>query len=394
MSNKNIVYTGVYNGYKFHVYLRGKKQCWQITSGAKLRLGFFIMRLSIMILFFFNMLAVSDKVKGEMEKKEIQNYIMDLQSDNTKLRRKAAFELGKIGDKRAVPYLIKTLEDRDVYVRSNAICALGELRDKNAVSALLERFGKEDRATMRCFIIGALSQIDDERAIPFFLKILKEEEVDVKGGVVYYLGEKRIAGAVPLLIETYYKDSDITLQREIMLALHKLKDERALPLLLDAVRNTNSLIRMEAVNALGSWGKEKPLLEVLKQEKDIFVRQGAIRYLGEMKSKKSIPILIQILKDNNENLDTRYGAAEALADLNEIEMLIESLGNKDVDVRYASSFALAKRKDPRAIPILIEAMRNKDLFPIVRAGAIKYLKERFIEQISPEVRKEIEDIIR
>ena len=68
MSNKNVVYTEVYNGYKFHVYLRGKN----------MGLSLFIMRLSIMILFFFNMLAVSDKVKGEVEKKEIQNYIMDL----------------------------------------------------------------------------------------------------------------------------------------------------------------------------------------------------------------------------------------------------------------------------------------------------------------------------
>ena len=54
------------------------------------------------------------------------------------LRRNAARALGKLGEKRAVPPLIRCLEFPDFYVREAATQALEVLNDKRAIPALIE----------------------------------------------------------------------------------------------------------------------------------------------------------------------------------------------------------------------------------------------------------------
>lgn len=54
------------------------------------------------------------------------------------LRRNAARALGKLGDRRAVPALIKCLECSDFYVREAAAQSLEMLRDPSAVTALMQ----------------------------------------------------------------------------------------------------------------------------------------------------------------------------------------------------------------------------------------------------------------
>jgi phycocyanobilin lyase subunit alpha len=54
------------------------------------------------------------------------------------LRRNAARALGKLGDRRAVPSLIKCLECEDFYVREAAAQSLAMLRDQTAATALIK----------------------------------------------------------------------------------------------------------------------------------------------------------------------------------------------------------------------------------------------------------------
>ncbi len=54
------------------------------------------------------------------------------------LRRNAARALGKLGDMKAVPSLIKCLECSDFYVREAAAQSLAMLRDQRAVPALMQ----------------------------------------------------------------------------------------------------------------------------------------------------------------------------------------------------------------------------------------------------------------
>jgi len=60
----------------------------------------------------------------------------DLRSSLAGVRSRAAWQLGQLGDKSAVPALIETLQDENEDVRWSAAWALGELGDKSAIPAL------------------------------------------------------------------------------------------------------------------------------------------------------------------------------------------------------------------------------------------------------------------
>lgn len=79
------------------------------------------------------------------EKEAIDLLLMALEDESDRapdggypLRRNAARALGKLGDKRAVPPLIRCLEFPDFYVRESAAQALEMLNDSKATNALIK----------------------------------------------------------------------------------------------------------------------------------------------------------------------------------------------------------------------------------------------------------------
>ena len=81
----------------------------------------------------------------------------------------------------------------------------------------------------------------------------------------------------------------------------------------------------------------KGLINALKH-KDEQVRKRAIDVLGEIKDPRAIELLIQSLKD--EYFDIKKKAAEILVKIGQpvVELLIQALKDKDRDIRSGGSF--------------------------------------------------------
>ncbi len=124
------------------------------------------------------------------------------------MREHAAYILGLMGDRAAVPALIEALHDPVPGVRLQAVKALGRLRDPSAIPALLStlhgadeqmssqifsslvRFGhaavpslieasKSHSAWIRWQSIRALSAIDDVRTVPVLVQALRDTDHSV-----------------------------------------------------------------------------------------------------------------------------------------------------------------------------------------------------------------------
>jgi len=76
-----------------------------------------------------------------------------------KVRVQAALVLGKLGDKRAVPALVKALKDSNATVRTVSCGALGRLGDSSAVGPLKEA-AKDGESMVRQAAEKALQQLD------------------------------------------------------------------------------------------------------------------------------------------------------------------------------------------------------------------------------------------
>ena len=100
----------------------------------------------------------------------------------------------------------------------------------------------------------------------------------------------------------------------------------------------------------------------LKSE-NITVRNTAIYYVGKNKEKRAVPVLIELLRNAQEK-ETKLNAIEALGkigDSGSVDLLIAFLGEKENEIRIATIEALGKIKDPRAVKPLINLLKDKDV---------------------------------
>jgi HEAT repeat protein len=88
-----------------------------------------------------------------------------------------AISLGRLGDRRAVPALLRTLEKGPRDSRMGVIVALGRLRAKEAVPPLLRLLNSD--SVYRCQAVEALGSIGDPRAAPALVKALKDKDASV-----------------------------------------------------------------------------------------------------------------------------------------------------------------------------------------------------------------------
>jgi HEAT repeat protein len=136
-------------------------------------------------------------------------------------RRNAAWALGALGNRTAVPLLTGTLRDVEPAVRRRSAWAIGVLEGSEAVQALIATLEDTD-ATVREQAAWALGVIGDRRAVEPLMKSLA--------------------------------DSAASVRRQSAWALGVLGDNRAVPALTKALKDTEAPVRRQAAWALGVIG--------------------------------------------------------------------------------------------------------------------------------------------
>ena len=145
--------------------------------------------------------------------------------------------------------------------------------------------------------------------------------------------------------------------------LGQTRSEKALPILVDSLGDEDSAVRRAAAQALGKIGSEmavEHLLEALGDE-DWLVRWIAAYALGEIGSEKAVEHLLVALRD--EDAKVRWRAADALGrTASEIatEHLLEALRDEDSSIRWKAAEALGKIGSEIAIEHLLKALRDED----------------------------------
>lgn len=225
--------------------------------------------------------------------------------------------LARIKENRAVPAIIKNLKDKDNRVRVMAAGALGEIGDERAVDPLLENpdlvileFGrcsvakigapalpklvsaakkshlmgllpkKEGKDRRNRQAVSCIGQIKDEKAVSGLIKLLKDDDADVRLGAVRALASMKVRDAEP-------------------------EFERLL-------QDSNETVRMLTLRTLASADKGKYLPKVIAtvQEKMGYEKSHAIQLLGDLGAREYVGELEELLKDADEF--NRHYAAHAL----------------------------------------------------------------------------------
>ena len=162
----------------------------------------------------------------------------------------------------------------------------------------------------------------NEQSIPDYLNDIRSGSSHRKFQAAYELSKsikrgeaKRYPNLVDQVAAVYRssKNDDPRIRQYLTLVLGKLGDARAVPVLVEALKDPVVETRIYALIALGELRARGAVLEVMDaaRDEDKDVRKTAVYALGEIGDPRAIPVLEAAL--NEEVPDIRFNAALALS---------------------------------------------------------------------------------
>lgn len=235
--------------------------------------------------------------------------------------------------------LLLALQDKDRDIVSLASWGLAEVKDPSAVAPLSELLrDKEKPKELRWRAVWVLGEIGNPSASPALLEMLNEEDMYIRNSAIEALGKVKAGDAVEPLLALLKEAKEVSLKE----------------LLIEALGNTGD---PRAVDALAGFltASEVPL------------RHTAIHSLSKIKCQRSAELLLPLLRDKEMNLEAKEGLANLGASA--VPVLLNALKTapniSKVEIGEIFRFRL---KDPLAIAPLLSALKDEE--SIVRQYAV------------------------
>ncbi|HVP93905.1 MAG TPA: HEAT repeat domain-containing protein [Methanoregulaceae archaeon] len=212
-------------------------------------------------------------------------------------------DIERLKEKRDIHELVWMLRYPDLEIQWQAAAALSTF-GKEGVDHLLEALRKTRNKHVKLGIIEALGEIRDNRAVPDLLKALKDNDNEIRWEAALALGEIGDAGSIPALVEGL-KDEDRYVRYATAIALERL----------------NWKPENETLHAYLHLGKQEwdklqgigyPAIEALAvalKDRNADVREKAVQVLGEIGSPDAIPFVYRALRDASD--EVRWSAVKA-----------------------------------------------------------------------------------
>jgi HEAT repeat protein len=209
-------------------------------------------------------------LRGWIEQADL-NTRADIERDITRILERGIKSLRQLID-------LAIDSDQDLELRLIAYWLIGKFRSKQALSALI--LGSEDgSAFIRRQTADALKYSEPKEALPPLLKLLSDENSEVRKASAHSLGLVGSAAALPMLLTIAENQTEETEVRGMAVeALGSLGDVTSLPILIRLLADPSPDIRFWAVFALGELRDTRaiPYLESISLNDTAMTEFGAI----------------------------------------------------------------------------------------------------------------------
>ncbi|AFY73321.1 HEAT repeat-containing protein [Synechococcus sp. PCC 7502] len=282
----------------------------------------------------------------------IPDLIARLDGDDLAIAKKAALALGYMQSPQAIPNLVEALGNPDRQLYSHAATALGCMGTMEAIRWLVKMLNHKSvqvqASVAKALARGGLS------AVSPLVDILKRGEELVRIHAAHSLGQINSPLAVPALINAL-GDPVRTVRLEAAWALGQIRSPLACTALAARLTDVDLSVQSQAAQALKNIGSPCiPALSEMLKSPSSDTRTVAARTLGQMAIDQSVPLLIDVLY-NDEFPHVRCNAAAALGEIGSVECihpLAMMLKDGDRSVRNSAMRALRRINHPQAQEIL------------------------------------------
>src|SRR5688572_10785850 len=260
-----------------------------------------------------------------------------------------AYALQRINDARAVPALLELLKGEGQLTRAFAARGLGQVKAQSAAAPLREiAESAGEPNAVRIQAIRALALIGDPTAAAVMRRLIVSPKVDQN------------------------------VQLEAITALSQLRNQEGIDLLIDLVSAQWASVRAAALHALARTDVDTFMsaMSGLDPDPHWSVRAALATTIGDLGRERAQAPLTNLLKDADQRvipavLDAlaKVGATNAAAEMT------ARLTSDDPVVRAAAARGLATVKAPNAVPALVEALKRSqgDGLYVARTAALDAL---------------------
>ncbi len=265
----------------------------------------------------------------------------------------------------ASPVLIKALHSAHPLVRGRVAEVFAINKDRNAVPALLDALQGE-YFTLRSRAALALGTIGDAKAIRPLSQALKDPEDEVRSAACLALGMFKDPSTFDDITNVLLDDPKIDVRQAAAKALGNTGHPAALPYLMEALHDPfwwyeREYAAGDLLTAIEKMGEAAvgPLIEAL-QDKEGTVRKFAATLLGRLGDPRAIEPLGMALYDLHHEVGKV--SADSLARFGgpAFDILVAALSHPEMWIRIHSIGALAKIKDGRVTPIILEMLNDPE----------------------------------
>jgi HEAT repeat protein len=169
------------------------------------------------------------------------------------------------------------------------------------------------------------------------------------------------------------------------MSLGELRCKEAVPTLLAALDDSDPFVQKSAAEALGEIDDPRglePLLKLLDLRRKVSwqVRGAAARALARLKSPRAVPSLVRALNHPDDHVQTcaaeALGRMKARAAVTALCLALLDEKNHSAHSRGAVAIALGRIGDAEAVPYLIKALEDSQVYVQRRAvEALAMLKD-------------------
>lgn len=274
--------------------------------------------------------------------------------------RNAAKSLADIGEP-AAEALIGLLKDENLYVRWYTADVLGSIKSENVVQPLIKLLYDEDKNVRRA-AAGSLGRTGSEEAVQPLIEALQDQTRDISIAAARALGQIGAYEAIKPLIEIL-QDTTLGTAGATAEALGQIGAQEAVGPLIRCLEETGNCPYNEVGWALWKFGSERAVdafVAGLKEGTWWYVRSSNASALGKIRSEKAIDPLIEALKDESEKV--RRAAVLALMEIKSeraVEALAAALKDEDFEVRMYAKEALKRIEEPDALETFKDNKKSK-----------------------------------
>jgi len=284
-----------------------------------------------------------------------------LQSEDRETRQAAVIALGRIGDARAVPALVRLLTTDSLLVIP-AAGALAKIGDRGAFEALLGLIGHPQNAVRQAVIAG-INSIGHPEMAKRAVTLLQDPNPHVRESAVKIAGYFGYSDCVELIFDRC-RDEDEGVRRAAVEHIPYLDDDRAISILGEVLEKGTASVRASAAQALSQIDSPRALsyLTAALNDNDTWVRYFAARSIGRHGYTEAVEALAQLAQTDSAN-HVRVAALESLAHIGgtrAVAILAPFAESENSDLARAAIGGLGLIGLPEALPPLQAVLRSGD----------------------------------